>query len=177
MDTCLPLYKLPHMCICMYSIHVYLCTNYIYVLHIIFTYTCACIFKMGLPYNRVAISTIDITDLHIKSPLPGMGYLFWNSWPAGSNRPQNITGNSQCYCLLPEPDSKILLLNMEASSLSWLGSFIPTMQLFQHCKLSCTLWKIKYVIGFNQLWTLWGSKWLVCQYMCTAVIGTWRPWV
>lgn len=75
--------------------------------------------------KRSLASLLDYACQQIKTPIPGMGYLFSNCWPMGSQRPPNIIGQYHCFCYSQDLDSKTLLLkhytcepqNME--TLSW----------------------------------------------------------
>lgn len=70
------------------------------------------------------MSLLDITGQQIKSPVSGMGHIYWNCWPVNFNR------HPQYYKLLMlmmtlDSNSKTLLLKIQHTSIKEHGKMKP----------------------------------------------------
>ena len=55
---------------------------------------------------------LDISCYQGKAPVAEMGYILLSHWPKGAHSHPNVTGYCQCFWLSPQPDGKILLLQI-----------------------------------------------------------------
>lgn len=58
----------------------------------------------------------DISCYQGKAPVAEMGYILLSHWPKGSHSHPNVTGYCQCFWLSPQPDGKILLLQVPSTN-------------------------------------------------------------